>query len=71
MACLVICGSGLCETLCDDAESPVYVYWQFWIYANLVARMLSNPLVMLCVVDELLCLCLLCEFIILSKFSAA
>jgi len=56
---------------CVNAESPVYVCWQFWMYANLVAQMLSNLLVMLCVDDELLCLCLLCEFILLSKFSTA
>ena len=49
MVCLVTYGSGLCETLCDDAESPVYVRWQFWMYANFVACMLSNLLVMLCV----------------------
>jgi len=54
-----------------NAESPVYVCWQFWMYANLVAQMLSNPLVMLCVDDELLYLCLLCGFIFLSKFSMA
>jgi len=71
MACLVICGSGLCKTLCDDAKSPVCVHWQSRMYANLVARMLSNLLVMLGVDDELLCLCLLCEFIFLSKFSTA
>ena len=34
-----------------------------WMYANLVAWMISNLLVMLCVDNELLCLCLLCEFI--------
>jgi len=63
MACLVLLDLGLCKTLCDDAESPVYVCWQFWMHANLVAWILSNLLVMLCVDDELLCLCLLCKFI--------
>jgi len=63
MACLVLLDLGLCKTLCDDAKSLVYVCWQFWMYANLVAWILSNLLVMLCVDDELLCLYLLCEFI--------
>jgi len=33
-----------------------------WLYAK-------NQLVMLCVDDELLCLCLLCGFILVNKFS--
>jgi len=56
---------------CVDAESLVYVCGQFWMYANPIGYMLSNPLAMLCVDDELLCLCLLCEFILISKFSMA
>ena len=43
----------------------------FGCMQTFVARMLSNLLVMLCVDDELLCLCLLCEFIFLGKFSTA
>jgi len=56
---------------CVDAERPVYVWWQDWMYANHVGYVLSNQLVMLCVDDELLCLCLLCRFILVSKFSVA
>jgi hypothetical protein len=56
---------------CVDAESPVYVCWQFWMYANPVGYLLSNQLVMLCVDDELLFLCLLCGFILISQFSVA
>ena len=67
---LVICLDLGCVRLyvltCADAESPVYVCWQFWMCANTVGYMLSNQLVMLCVDDELLC-----GFILTSKFIMA
>jgi len=56
---------------CVDTESLVYVCWKFWMYANLVGYVLSNQLVMLCVDDELLFLCLLCGFIRIGKLSVA
>jgi len=52
-------------------KSLVYVCWQFWMYANPVGYMLNNWLVMLCVDDELLCLCLLRGFNLVSKFNMA
>ena len=41
------------------------------MYVNHVGYMLSNRLVVLCVDDELLCLCLLCGFILVNKLSMA
>jgi len=71
MACLVILDPGCVKLYVITLKVQCMYAGNFGMYADLVAWMLSNSLVKLCVDDELLCLCLLCKFIFLSKFSTA